>query len=170
MHKSLGLRISDREMLQYLVHISGRCQASLGSRFAFEAVTVSTTSSRFTSASLAPQILEQTALKHEALGTQECIQGSSQSHQYHPAAGPQEEQGKQLNASIADQATGIQRAGAGRKPAWDPTKCRLGFAPETLSNHQLSNKNACEGCASPLGNHSSELCLVTTAHRLTCTY
>lgn len=102
MHKSLGLRISDTEMLQYLVHISGRCQASLGSRFAFEAVTVSTTSSHFTSASLAPQILEQTALKYEALGTQEHIQGSSQSHQHHPAAGPQEEQGKQLNAFIAD--------------------------------------------------------------------
>lgn len=170
MHKSLGLRISDREMLQHLVHMSGRCQVSLGSSFVFEAVTVSTISSCFTSASLAPQILEQTALKYEALDAQQCIQDSSQSHQHHTAAGQQEEQGKQLNAFIADQATGIQRAGAGRKPARDPTKCRLDLAPETLSNHQLSNKNACEGYASSLGSHSSELCLVTTAHRLTCSY
>lgn len=81
---------------------------------------------------------------------QECVQGSSQPHQYHTAA---EEQGKPLNAGIDDQATGIQRAGAGR----NSPKCRLGFVSPTLSHHQLPNKNACEGCASSLGKHSSEL-------------
>lgn len=54
---------------------------------------------------------------------------------------------------IDDQATGIQRAGAGR----NSPKCRLGFVSPTLSHHQMPNKNACEGCASSLGKHSSEL-------------
>ena len=47
---------------------------------------------------------------------QGCIQGSSQSNQYHTETWHQEEQGKQLNARIDDQATGhttgLEQAGS----------------------------------------------------------
>lgn len=65
----------------------------------------------------------------------------------------------QLNAHIDEQATGhttgLEQAGSQLVLiCQDPQKCRLDFASETSSQHQLSSKSAWEGYANSFGNHT----------------
>lgn len=105
--------------------------------FVFEAVSawvdwITPPSASFTDASLGPfepWFLEHTHFYQEAY-TQECIQGSSQSKQYHIETRHQEEQYKELNARIDDQATGhtrgLEQTGVGLCViSQDPKKCIL---------------------------------------------
>lgn len=68
----------------------------------------------------------------------------------------QEEQGKQLNACIDDQATGIQRAEGGRKATLGANKMQIRFS--TWNSEPSS-------AMKDMSVH-----LVSTAHRLTCCY
>lgn len=161
MHKSLGLRISDRNTPVLGSHLwEGNTKWASGVGLCLKHWLWA---QLHLTSPVPPWHLRSWRSSSEI---QECAQGSSQSHQYHSAAGTARQAIKCVHwwAIKCVYWWPSQRAGAGRKPP----KCRLGFVSPTWSNHQLSNKNACEGCANSLRNHSSELWW--PQHRLTCSY